>query len=388
MATPPLILDNSPLPHPAMDFMGLRTQAIAQLQALCGDVWTDYNQHDPGLTILDQLLYALTDLSYRLDFDIEDLMARPDGKRQEGMFSPRTILPSRALTLDDYRKLMIDVPGVRNAWIETVPVPIPQVFHYPVEHNYRIDEEGGGNRILLQGLYRAWVELIPGFDGKPEEVIADVRKCLVANRNLCEDFLEVRILQVQPVAVKMEIEVGHVEDLYALKDEIFRIISAFISPSLQQYTLQEMVAKGYRIDEIFEGPFLRHGFIDDADLAAYQRRTELRSSDLIQELMNIPGVSVVRRIHLVSNGKDEKWLLPLEVSKAAELDPNNSTVTFYKDELLGGTYRPSPGSHPGDIRDIPASWETDIIEPLRPSRALRPRSVPSAAAVSRRSAPT
>jgi hypothetical protein len=371
MATTSPILDTRPLPHPAMDFMGLRTQAIAQLQALCGDVWTDYNQHDPGLTILDQLLYAMTDLSYRLDFDIEDLMARPDGKRQEGMFSPRAILPSRALTLDDYRKLIIDVPGVRNAWVETVAFPIPKVFHYPGEHIYRIEEEEGGARITIQGLYRAWVELIPGYDGQPEEVIANVRKCLTMNRNLCEDFMEVRILQAQPVRVVMQIEVGHVEDLNALKDEIFARISAFISPALPQYTLQEMIAKGYRIDEIFEGPALRHGFIDDADLAAYQRRTELRSSDLIQELMNIPGVSVVRDIHLkTSSSKLEKWLLPLDASKAAQLDIEASTVTFYKEDLLGGTYRPSPSSLPGDIRDIPAPWEIDIIETPRKSRDI------------------
>lgn len=371
MSTTTLTLDNSPLPHPAMDFMGLRTEAIQQLQALCGDVWTDYNQHDPGLTILDQLLYTMTDLSYRLDFDIEDLMARVDGQRQAGMFSPRTILPSRALTLDDYRKLMIDVPGVRNAWIETVTFPIPKVFHYPEEHLYQIAEDAGAERITIQGLYRAWVELIPGFVGSRQDVIQAVRNCLIANRNLCEDFMDVRILEPQPVRVVMQIEVGHVEDLPALKDEIFRRLSGYISPALPQYTLQEMLARGYRVDEVFDGSALRHGFIDDAELAAYQRRTELRSSDLIQVLMNIPGVSVVRDIHLkTSTSKVEKWLLPLDVSKAAQLDTDLSSVTFYKEELLGGTYRPSTGTLAGDIRDIPAPWELDIIEPLRKSRNI------------------
>jgi hypothetical protein len=364
-----LTLDNSPLPHPAMDFTAMRTEAILQLQALSGDVWTDFNQHDPGLTILDQLLYAMTDLSYRLDYDIEDLMARQDGQDQAGMFSPRTILPSRPLTLNDYRKMIIDVPGVRNAWVEVVGFPVPKVFHYP-DHTYRIEEGDKGERIILQGLYRAWIELIPGHPGQRSDVVAAVRNRLMAHRNLCEDFMDVHILEPQPVRVVMSIEVGHVEDLPALAEEIFRRLSAFISPELPQHTLQEMLAKGYRTDEIFEGPRLDHGFIDDTDLANYQRRVELRSSDLIQVLMNIPGVTVVRDINLKTGSKIEKWLLPLDSNKAAQLDPLTSTVTFYKEDLFGGTYRPSENVQPGDLRDIPAPWEQDISQPVRKPRHI------------------
>jgi hypothetical protein len=45
------------------------------LGRLCGDQWSDFNSHDPGITILEQLCYAITDLAYRSNFPIADLIA-------------------------------------------------------------------------------------------------------------------------------------------------------------------------------------------------------------------------------------------------------------------------------------------------------------------------
>ncbi|NBQ69842.1 MAG: hypothetical protein EBU46_13880 [Nitrosomonadaceae bacterium] len=38
-----------------LDFETLRKEAIGKVQELSGDIWTDYNLHDPGVTILEQL---------------------------------------------------------------------------------------------------------------------------------------------------------------------------------------------------------------------------------------------------------------------------------------------------------------------------------------------
>ena len=42
--------------------IGLREMGIEEIQKLSGKIWTDFNLHDPGVTILEQLCYALTDL--------------------------------------------------------------------------------------------------------------------------------------------------------------------------------------------------------------------------------------------------------------------------------------------------------------------------------------
>ena len=52
----------------------LREEGISLVQKYSGSKWTDYNYHDPGVTILEQLCYALTDLGYRANFRIEDLL--------------------------------------------------------------------------------------------------------------------------------------------------------------------------------------------------------------------------------------------------------------------------------------------------------------------------
>ena len=46
----------------------LQKRTIQEIQGLSGDVWTDFNPHDPGVTIADVANYALTELSYKLSF--------------------------------------------------------------------------------------------------------------------------------------------------------------------------------------------------------------------------------------------------------------------------------------------------------------------------------
>jgi hypothetical protein len=112
----------------------LRDDAIAYIQRLSGKIWTDYNSHDPGVTILEVLCYAITELGYRASFDIRDILAdNPDTKAHcdcRNFYTAREILPNVPVTIDDYRKILIDVDvynpedpacahvGVKNAWIE------------------------------------------------------------------------------------------------------------------------------------------------------------------------------------------------------------------------------------------------------------------------------
>jgi hypothetical protein len=114
---------------PAMDFELLRKEAIAYIQRISGRVWTDYNAHDPGITILEVLCYAITDLSYRANKPIQDLLAEESGSLAGQFFKASQILPGKALTIEDFRKLLMDVEvveetglvkshaGVKNAWI-------------------------------------------------------------------------------------------------------------------------------------------------------------------------------------------------------------------------------------------------------------------------------
>jgi hypothetical protein len=53
----------------------MRQKGLEYIQLLGSKFWTDYNIHDPGISILEALCYALTDLGYRTSLDIKDLLA-------------------------------------------------------------------------------------------------------------------------------------------------------------------------------------------------------------------------------------------------------------------------------------------------------------------------
>ena len=64
----------------SMNYEFLRKEGIKYIQELSSRIWTDYNSHDPGITILEALCYAITDLGNRASYSIEDIIAAIRGK--------------------------------------------------------------------------------------------------------------------------------------------------------------------------------------------------------------------------------------------------------------------------------------------------------------------
>lgn len=178
-------------------------------------------------------------------------------------------------------------------------------------------------------------------------------------RNLCEDLIQVRELKTEEIGVCAEINAHPEADLEALLAEVFYQMELHISPSVNFYTIEELQAKGKTIDEIFEGPLLDHGFIDDDEFRAISRRNCIRSSDIYQILMDIDGIETVRELSLLSYllitdenpalageqvvtiGEDnyvvvqEEWLLALQEKEffAPDFLPERSKFIFYKNGL-------------------------------------------------------
>ena len=70
-----------PIIASALEFDQLRTEGIRTIQRLSSGRWTDFNTHDPGVTLLDVLCYALTDLAYRGNWSIPDLLGTEGAQR-------------------------------------------------------------------------------------------------------------------------------------------------------------------------------------------------------------------------------------------------------------------------------------------------------------------
>ncbi|HRI29427.1 MAG TPA: hypothetical protein PK715_15325, partial [Chitinophagales bacterium] len=100
---------------PITNFETLRQEGLELIRQLSGNQWTDHNLHDPGITILEALCYALTDLEYRAALPIPNLFG---GETYHKRFKTATkILPlQKPVTLNDYRRCLIGIKGVQNAW--------------------------------------------------------------------------------------------------------------------------------------------------------------------------------------------------------------------------------------------------------------------------------
>ncbi len=103
--------------HPSLDFDLLRAEGIKHLENLATALWTDFNAHDPGITMLELLCYAITDLGYRTRMiPVADILT-PKNPNQKTWFDAIAVLPNAPVTERDFRKLLIDVKGVKNAWL-------------------------------------------------------------------------------------------------------------------------------------------------------------------------------------------------------------------------------------------------------------------------------
>ena len=108
----------------ASDFYRLRREGIGHIERTGSAEWTDYNTHDPGISILEALAYAITELAYRTGFPIADILASAatgatvaDPYPGQTFFTARSILTVNPTTAEDLRRLLIDVDPVRNAWV-------------------------------------------------------------------------------------------------------------------------------------------------------------------------------------------------------------------------------------------------------------------------------
>lgn len=74
MPQPPAI-SAAPPPRPAQDFAILRETGMEDIRARAALTWTDHNHHDAGITILESICYAYTELGLKLDQSLPDLIA-------------------------------------------------------------------------------------------------------------------------------------------------------------------------------------------------------------------------------------------------------------------------------------------------------------------------
>lgn len=315
-------LPTGPHEHLALDFEGLRAEGLRLLGRLAGAQWTDFNAHDPGVTILEQLCYAITDLAYRISHPIPDLIAGGDPDALPG---PAAILTCDPVTATDLRKLVLDVDGVRSASVEPLGEPDPPVYFHAGSGELRLQPDPSAleaRPLRLAGLHRV---LLQTGDRLPAELaLARVAARLHAHRGLGEDYA-LALRGTHEVWIHARIEVGPTDDPAALQAELFDRIDAHLSPAVRFTGLADARAAGRRLDELYEGPALARGFLD-GDLP--EPRRTLRASDLLHVLTDVPGVRAVRSLALGASpdGPRDRWAIQVPPDKVAVLAPSSEFI--------------------------------------------------------------
>ncbi len=153
-------------------YQRMQEQTLERLQELSGQIWTDYNAHDPGVTIADYMNYALFEMQYKLDLPFETYLGTTLARFEDsGIFSARKIFAPSVVTTSDYEQLIIQ----EIAEVETCSVTI---------HN--------GRYHIQFSLESHLKEVAP--EAVREQVIALFHR----NRNLCEDLASVEIIGKLP----------------------------------------------------------------------------------------------------------------------------------------------------------------------------------------------
>ncbi len=239
-------------------------------------------------------------------------------------FRTSEILPVNPLTINDFRKLIIDVQGVKNAWLEKCPETKPELYYDPAREVLSFLELRSAIPITLNGLYVVHVEKEPAITADAD-LIARIRQVLLQHRNLCEDFEKIQILPIEHIDLTADIELEKESDANAALAEIYVRVKNLVSPAVPFYSFRELLEKGRTVDEIFCGPLLQNGFIDEDDLDRFNRKSELHISDFIHVIMDIPGVKNIRGFGLSSDisTEQQEWALDLDPDHVPRLcDPD------------------------------------------------------------------
>ncbi len=495
-------IQKNPSLNDSSNYELLRQKGMEYIEKLGSKLWTDYNIHDPGITVLEALAYALTDLGSRTSLDIKDLLALPapetadaDGQypsdKRQAFYTARNILTVNPWTVDDFRKLLINIDGIKNGWLNCKKCACDDLYLYanctksilqyePTEHQVIVrglydillefeEEEKSGNlnsgkikykfsfqnglqlaNATIEMRLPSWAKLendkalyksfrnpnseitdivVPFISGsipvianipdtpeqvldnalrkpvfaqvqvtfKPDKndaatevlvfdnvpvnvwfrntaerralvladlktaimdktsagifpkylekikradaVIAETVQVLHNHRNLAEDYCTIKAIEVEDIAICTDMEVEASADIEAILAEAYYLIDQYMSPDIKFYSLQQLLDANKPVDEIFEGPALSNGFIDNDELEEASLRTILYTSDVINMIMDIPGVISVKNFVFArydDSGRlveSQSWSMSVTHNRQPRLYIEGSKVMVYKNGL-------------------------------------------------------
>ncbi len=303
---------NTPLPI-TQDFKFLKEEALQFIQTHGGLEWTNLNPSDPGVTILDQLCYAFTELGYCNDFSINDILTASNGKLhiKNQFYLPEQILTTSPVTFNDYRKYLIDnISRLRNVMLYAKSNTFYQAY---LLTNTTVD---------------------PLFY---KEIEQEALYCLTKSRNINELFLAPKMLNVVTATLMGQVEITNENDLENILIAINTVIQDAIFPSVKQVGYESLQREGLTTNEIFNGPLLRNGWITSSALGTQKK--QLSTNEIANLISAVPGVKSVSNLGFLEMENvqtSESEILQIDLSKL-EIKYKNNNLNYNLKSVLNKT---------------------------------------------------
>ena len=250
----------------------LQQKTLDELQRLSGEVWTDYNTHDPGVTVADIANYALTEVDYKFGFSLQDYLTDPKGHfypEQYGLFLSEQVYPTTPVTTDDYRKIMLaEIPQLDN---------VDVVIHDKA-----------------QGTYDIRLHLSPFFKSS-DDIAKRVRKLYHAHRNICENLHEISFPQLTELDFHSELEINPGVDATSIVVQIYWNIIYYLSGSIRMEHQDKHFHSEIPMEEWMDGINTNFRVI-----IPKQKETE---QELYSLLTQIEGVKSFKTCYLIKKNK-------------------------------------------------------------------------------------
>ncbi len=257
-----------------LDFKTLKDTGLAYIQKNANSQWTNLNPSDPGVTILEQLCYAFTELGYCNDFPVKDILTQPDGTllTKNQFFLPEDILTTSPITIIDYTKYLIDrVSGIKNVIIS----PIKSGFSF------------------VSGIYETYVQIDDTITD-PDSIKTILKSAfftLNTSRNIGEFFLKPKPLTPMRHNIYGNLEIENGYDLNTILATIHYQINNYIFPQVTQTGYDKLKEDGETTNTIFNGPILNDGWIPDVSIRP--KRNSVQAFDITKVIQSIPGVKSI-----------------------------------------------------------------------------------------------
>ncbi|MBB6458868.1 hypothetical protein [Flammeovirga kamogawensis] len=281
------------------------------LSKLQNENWTDHRTHDPGITLLEYLSSSITEMCVRSSANFENYLTYAPYK--SAILSQKEAFSVLPVTPNDLRKILIDeFIEIENIWVELV----------------------SSEMTSFEGQYHLVVKFKPQYLSQIDKdtFLSKILNYAQVFRNYCERVNSIEEVKQTNVDVQADLEITTDTSVEEVLANVLFSLSRYFSPSIKIESFEELQKAGKTTSQIFEGPKLKRGFIQEDQL--HERQFTVLTSAIIRNLMNIEGVVGVKNLSLIVEGKKENSLLKLNDIIPVFQESGDHQIVFYKNGIV------------------------------------------------------